>query len=442
MRESTAGFLREEAQAMLTRLDRIRSFALHETMVQAASLSPEAMAGVDRMLADGRRTLRRDIEGFIAWVSGPGRSASPASQQQRFVVIRLRFNDILSRFDLFAEVITQRSERENGVWLAGLDALAQDALRSPGVVPDPPALACYLARGPGAAIRRAKTRLPGGVSNPVAIVRIPRERMIGHGVGSSLVHEAGHQGAALLDLVASLRPDLQAARLAARGPDRDAWGDWERWISEIVADLWSVSRLGISSTLGLLAVVSLPRYFVFRPNVDDPHPTPYVRLRLSAAIGEALYPDPQWRSLDRGWQSLYPTDRLSTAQQQRLAAQDRTMRPFVDLVLRHRPARLGGRSIGDALRAPDRGRVALQQLAGQWGRDPALLHRLAPTLAVAVIGQARADRRLSARAEARALESLLNHWALSTTLERTHASGDVRVAATPLPAPRRPAAVA
>lgn len=442
MRESTAGFLREEAQAMLTRLDRIRSFALHETMVQAASLSPDALAAIDRMLAEGRRTLRRDIEGFIGWLGGVGRAVPPATQQQRFVVIRLRFNDILSRFDLFAEVITQRSERENGVWLAGLDAFAQDALRSPGVIAEPPALACYLARGPGAAIRRAKTRLPGGVSNPVAIVRIPRERMIGHGVGSSLVHEAGHQGAALLDLVASLRPALQAAKLAAQGPERDAWGDWERWISEIVADLWSVSRLGISSTLGLLAVVSLPRYFVFRPNVDDPHPTPYVRLRLSAAIGDALYPDPQWRALDRGWQSLYPTDRLSTAQQQRLAAQDRTMRSFVDLMLRHRPARLGGRSLGDALRAPDRGRVALQHLAERWARDPALLHGLPPTLAVAVIGQARADRRLSARAEARALEALLNHWALSTTVARNRTPGGVRVAATPLPATRRPAAVA
>lgn len=440
MSSSTAGFLAEEARAMLTRLDRIRSFALHETMVQAASLSPETMSAIDRMVADGRRTLRADVERFIAWLAGPGSGAPASTQQQRFVVIRLRFNDVLSRFDLFAEVITQRSERENGVWLAGLDALARDALRGPGVIAEPPELACYLARGPGAAIRRAKTRLPGGVSSPAGIVRIPRERMIGHGVGSSLVHECGHQGAALLDLVASLRPALRSARAAATGVEADAWGDWDRWISEIVADLWSVSRLGISSTLGLLAVVSLPRYFVFRPNVDDPHPTPYVRLRLSAAIGDALYPDPQWAALDRSWQALYPTDRLSPAQRERLAAQDRTMRAFVQLLLRHRPASLGGRSLGAVLRSPDRTRAHLLGLAEQWRRDPALLHRLAPTLAVALIGQARADRRLSARAEARALEALLNHWALSTTLERA----DTRrgTAAAPLPGPRRTAAVA
>ena len=74
-------------------------------------------------------------------------------------------------------------------------------------------MVCYLARGPGAAIRRARTRLPGGGDNPVAIIRMPRERMIGSGIASSLVHEVGHQGAALLDLVPSLRARLGAVRV-------------------------------------------------------------------------------------------------------------------------------------------------------------------------------------------------------------------------------------
>ena len=45
------------------------------------------------------------------------------------MAIRLRFNDVLSQFDLFTEVITQRSEHGTGVWLSGLDVLAADALR-------------------------------------------------------------------------------------------------------------------------------------------------------------------------------------------------------------------------------------------------------------------------------------------------------------------------
>ena len=99
--------------------------------------------------------------------------------------------------------------------------------------------------------------------SPVAVVRVPRERMVGTGVASSLVHEVGHQGAALLDLVNALRAPLQAKQEAG-GPHAIAWRMWERWISEIVADFWSVGRVGVASTTGLIGVVSLPRAFVFR----------------------------------------------------------------------------------------------------------------------------------------------------------------------------------
>src|SRR5207248_7318528 len=119
------------------------------------------------------------------------------------------------------EVVTQRSEAESGVWLSGLDVLAGDALALPGYI-DPPPVVCYLARGPGAAIRRARTRVPGGGSSPVAIVRVPRERMVGYGIGSSLVHEVGHQAAALLGLVASAKAGIDARARRAPPAERSA----------------------------------------------------------------------------------------------------------------------------------------------------------------------------------------------------------------------------
>ena len=83
-----------------------------------------------------------------------------------------------------------------------------------------PGLICYLDRSHGAAIRRARTRLPGGGDNPVAIIRMPRERMIGSGIASSLVHEVGHQAAALLDLVESIRPLLRGLQRNRRGGEQ------------------------------------------------------------------------------------------------------------------------------------------------------------------------------------------------------------------------------
>lgn len=171
-----SSFLAEEARGLLTRLARVKSLALHEAMVPAAGISPMAQTAIERYLADGRRKLRQSVRLFLNWLKSPaGREATPPEAQRRYTLLRLRFNAVLTQFDLFADVLTQRSEHETGVWLSGLDAVAADALALPGYYEAPPAI-CYLDRGVGAAIRRARTRLPGGGENPVAIIRVPRKR--------------------------------------------------------------------------------------------------------------------------------------------------------------------------------------------------------------------------------------------------------------------------
>ena len=339
--------------------------------------------------------------GFIDWLRRRARrGATPAEAHRRFTLLRLRFNIILSHFDIFSEALSQRSEADAGVWLAGLDVVSRDALELPGVIDAPPVM-CYLARGPGAAIRRARTRLPGGDPNPVAIIRVPRERMVGTGIASSLVHEVGHQGAALLDLVASLREDLADARDGRL--DANSWGLWRRWISEIVADLWSIARLGPASTAGLIGVVSLPAAFVFRIDTEDPHPSPYIRVKLSAAIGDALYPHPQWRRLSEMWESFYDVRRLPAAKQELFEELEETMPAFIERLLEPPAPDAGGplavRGAGRP-RSPARssGR-AVRRLASAAGADG---ERGAHAV-FAVLGQARLDGRLTPEAESELL---------------------------------------
>ena len=416
-RSMAARMLEQEARALLTRLDRVKPFALHETMLPAAALAPAAQIAIERFLIDGRAELRRRITDYLDWVRGNGDQVAPEELQRRFTGVRWRFNDVLSQFDLFQQAITQRSEREIGVWLSGLDVAAADALALPGDPFEPPSIICYLDRGQGAAIRRARTRLPGGGSSPVAIVRIPRERMVGHGIASSLVHEVGHQGSALLGLVESLRPALAEREAASAPEERVAWRLWGRWISEILADFWSVATLGIASTLGLIGVVSLPRWFVFRLSLEDPHPFPWIRVQLSCAIGNALYPHPQWRELAVLWTSLYPPHALDDERRRLLERLGATMPALVGLLVEHRPGSLGGRSLKEMMpldsRTPDR----LQARYRDWADRPALMRAAAPTLVFAVLGQARAAGRLSPEQESRVLGDMLTFWALRSTLD-------------------------
>lgn len=410
----------QEVAGLVGRLQMVRPFSLHETMVAAAQPAGDTMQRIDRYLAQGRRTLMAAARGFQQWLRSAQAEQARAEQiYRRYVYLRLQANLSLTQFDLFSDVITQRSESGTGVWLAGLDALARDALRVPVVPGEAPPVLCYLDRGVGAAIRRARTRLPGGGDNPVAIVRVPRERMVGLGIASSLVHEAGHQGAALADLVTHLRTAMEplaGATPALLQPPLgcvNPWAHWHRWISEIVADLWSVARLGVSSTLGLMNVVSLPRVFVFRANLDDPHPTPWIRMMLSAEIGRQLYPHPQWDRITRTWRLLYPADRRDVESPATLRMLEQHVPVFVDWLLRQSAGGGSGARLREALGDPQLAVARLEEHAERWARDARYPQRLRPCQAFALIGYHRLNRGRTPEAEAALISRLLTQWALA-----------------------------
>lgn len=411
-----AALLHRETRALLERLSLARPFALTVPMVPAAAVSPAAQRAIERFLRAGRRELRERVLSYLRWLEGAEGRAAPAEEaHRRYAFLRLRFNAVLAHVDIFSDVLTQRGEHGAGTWLAGLDAAAADGLAVPGVPLPVPPVVCYLDRGPGAAIRRVHTRMPGGGRNPVAVIRVPRERMVGAGIASSLVHEAGHQGAWLLDLLPSLRAAVRA-RGARAGDGAPAWRLWERWISEIAADFWAVGRVGVVSTLGLVGVVSLPRPFVLRENDDDCHPTPYVRVLVSAAVGAALYPDPQWGRIARLWRSFYPLEGDDGGRAARISLLLREIAPLVEVVATHRPPALRGATLASALASPDRSPAALRALLEAWRDSPAAMEAAPPTLALAAVGQGRFDGRMEPEEESRTLTRLFTAWALRNAL--------------------------
>ena len=376
-------------------------------MVLAAGVSGVAHAAINQHLARIALDLRRRLGEFIRWIKSPAAApVSTADCQARYVLLKLRFNNLLDQLDIFADVLTQRGEHGTGTWLAGLDVLAEDALRLPAHLYDAPPLICFVQRGHGAAIRRARTRLPGGDDNPVGVIQIPRERMVGSGIAASLIHEVGHQGSELLGLTTTIRDELSRRYLG--GTEAAARLPWEllsRWLNEILSDFWAVAHLGISATYGLMSVVSLPSYFVFRIGTDGPHPFPWIRVKISLALGAALYPHRQWTALGRQWEALYPPDKLPARKRDLLAALERVLPDFARLVLGHQSAALGGRRLADLFPVAERRPAQLRALFGQWQADPAQFEQQPPTLVFAVLGQAKADGQLTADQETRQLPS-------------------------------------
>lgn len=399
-----------EAGALLARLQQVQPFEWTMPMATAAAPSSEALHKIHWLIKVGREQLRKRVGQFIRMMRND-RGKPLDKCQAAYSILKLQFNSLLDQFDIFADVVNQRSEHDTGIWIAGLDVFARDALRLNGDFYEAPELICYLDRGHGAAIRRARTRLPGGRENPVAVIRVPRERMVGSGIGSSLVHEVGHQGAALLDLIPSLKPLLEQ-RAIDEPTRRTAWKLYELWISEILSDVWSAAILGISATAGLINVVSLPAYFVFRMPDGDPHPFPWIRVKISLAFGRALYPDPQWERLELLWEQMYPTESIRPAQRALLRVLSETLPHFVQLVLGHKPALLHGKAFRDVFPVATRQPWQLRQLYKMWRQQPAAIYKARPALVFAAIGQARADSAISPHGENRLLTQVLRQWAL------------------------------
>jgi hypothetical protein len=419
-----------EAQSLLHRLSEIRPFALTLPMVPAAAPSVAAQAAIETYLSNGRRTLRNSLGRFLAWLRSPQGSQASASQaQERFTALRLQFLTMIDQFDLFSDALVERSQHGYGEWSGGLDIVATDALTLPTYLTDPPPVICHLDRGAGAAIRRVRTRLPGGGLTPVALIRVPRERMIGSGIASSLVHEVGHQGAELLGALPVLQRRL-LARATRSGADRPAWLSYHTWISEIFSDLWGVARVGVTATLGLMSVVSLPRAFVFRVEPDDPHPTPWIRVKISAAIGQALYPDPQWEQIAAIWEAFYP---LAQAPRSRalMALVESVLPEFVSITLDSALPTAGGVSVRSLFPRADRTPGRLRALRPLVRKDPSALASVSPTVGFAVVGQAKFDGAINAWTEATTLSRLLRYWALRSTIDASIACADRLTRASP-----------
>ncbi|CAN5904313.1 hypothetical protein BH11BAC7_BH11BAC7_04480 [soil metagenome] len=405
-------FIANEAEAMLIRIRQLKPFRMTVSMVKSAAVSDRAFKGVDDHVNNAKRKLRISVIAFIRKLRHKKleEQIDPVALQNQFTMLKLRFNSILDQLDIYADVLTQRSEQETGTWLRGLDILAEDGLLPGKKYFELPALMVYLDRGHGGAIRRARTRLPGGDLNPVAVIQIPRERMCGNGIGASLIHEVGHQGAELIGLTLALKEATHKVG-EQKIKNKKAWIYFERWVSEIVADFWAIAQLGIGATQGLMGVVSLPAYFQFRLDLNDPHPAPFVRVLLSCCSGSLLFPDPQWQRLEQLWNSFYPTEKLPEHKRQDLHELLEEMPEFIRLMINLRLKALNNQRLVEIFPIAERQPHLLRKYYGEIKKDRSILKRIPPTLLFAILGQAKADFKLCAKSESRLIQYQLTNWA-------------------------------
>jgi hypothetical protein len=91
---------------------------------------------------------------------------------------------------------------------------------------------------------------------------------------------------------------------------------------------------------------------------------------------------------------------------------------FVTFLAAIRPAALAGASLAEVMDLPARNPAQLRALHRAASLRPERLQAAPPTIAIAALGQARADGAVSAKSETATLGGLLDDWALRRALAR------------------------
>ena len=154
---------------------------------------------------------------------------------------------------------------------------------------------------------------------------------------------------------------------------------------------------------------------------------PYLRVLLSATVGDTLYPHPSGRRWRRPGAPV-PAGRPPDDRRREIEQLERSLPAVADLMASHRSPTLDGHQLGDLMPLDQRRPEQLLTLYRAWQDDLGVLARQAPTLVFAVLGQARATGRLAPDAESQVLADVLTAWAVRGSLDVVERD--------PLPRPR------
>jgi hypothetical protein len=294
-------------------------------------------------------------------------AVSPAdllTVRRQLLRFRNRYTRVETTLVFFADAINTRTNPKIAGYLRACDILAY---RSMAMLldqlgkPTPSALT-YFEKGIGAAVLRANLRLWDGTGlNPVAAIKITHHNLLRN---TALIHEAGHQAAAVVGWNEEL-----ASKLGSGLTDAPAGvpEEWAGWASEIGADAFAFVHTGYAAVAALHDVLAGEDALVFRHTRGDPHPISYIRVLLGVEMCRQFYGAGPWDDLAQAWVQLYSLQSVSGATRALLEASVSVLPSIVRITLREPMRAFGGRPLADLInpeRVSPKALVAMEQQLG------------------------------------------------------------------------------
>src|ERR1700728_3588990 len=382
----------------------LRPFRREEFGTGPAAPSEGHIQVVNSLIAKLRHGLLKMSKDVNDSIGAAGRE-SGSSHLQNVVVRKDRAHrwvqGIEKIWDFYFELFGQR-QGKYGDWLLSCDRIAMDCYQAaytglgvPRSVPAPPPF-CYMKTGfaPATIRQGIRMRSLGKQLNPFPLVQLPYHRLVNPWTLGAVMHEVSHNLQSDLGLNKDV-PRQVGMRLLEADLGRFVSSVWVRWNREMFADM-SALLLGGPEVVGsLMDVIGRAPAAVFGFNPRGPHPTPYLRLLISAEMLRRMGFEKEAEQYSRAWTRIYPNPRSGSIPRKVLATFPKACTLAVDTMC-FRPFRsLGNKSLSQVIRFEKKDKAMIEESAKRIaaGVDPGIIPERF------LIGAARiaVDRRLARR---------------------------------------------
>ncbi|HEX8814085.1 MAG TPA: hypothetical protein VF753_01160 [Terriglobales bacterium] len=313
-------------------------------------------------------------------------SENPSSRRLQKVVTRKDrahrwVQGIEKIWDFYFELFGQR-QGIYGDWLLSCDRIAMDCYQAAytglGVarsVPAPPPF-CYMKTGfaPATIRRGMRMRRLGKQMNPFPLVQLPYHRLVNPWTLGAVMHEVSHNLQHDLGLNKDV-PRQVGLRLLNADLGRFVASVWVRWNREMFADM-SALLLGGPEVVGsLMDVIGRGQASTFHFRRTGPHPTPYLRLLISAEMLRRMGFTAEAEQYSRAWKGIYPNPRAGSIPAKVVETFPKACALAVDAMCFRPFPSLGNKSLAQVIRFEKKDQKMIEESAGRIaaGTDPGII---------------------------------------------------------------------
>lgn len=283
-------------------------------------------------------------------------------------------------WDFYMGFFGQRQGRF-GEWLLGCDRIAldcyQDAFLGLGTaksVPQPAPMSCMEAGPTPATFRRdVRLRRLGLQRNPFPQIQLPYHRLVNPWTLGAVLHEVSHNLQNELGL-ARVVPETLERGLVEAGHPPEVARVWRRWNRETFADLCGLLLGGPAVVASLMDILARAPASVWTYNPTAVHPTPWLRLFVSAELLSRMGFPEEADGSRKAWRRTYGR-RAAPYPRAMLESADDAVRLVVDTMCFRPYETLGRRSLAQVIRFAPKEQQMIEEAARRLARgiDPGIL---------------------------------------------------------------------